>query len=102
MVDWVAIDTKYPSKLDKASMTEADYRKERTIELYSYLPQTTLEERYEYTDIRDAVVELNYTFFGYIAAHRFINNSSVSYEDKFQSALTHFCEIWHKFKFEKK
>ena len=101
-VDWKYIDEKYPSSLDKKSMSEADYRKERTIELYSYLPQTTLEERYQYTDIRDAVVELNYTFFGYIASHRFINNSSVSYEDKFQSALTHFCEIWHKFKFAKK
>jgi len=97
MVDWKKIDAKYPSKLNKDEMTEAEYRKQRTIELYSYLPQTTLEERATYTDIRDAVVELNYTFFGYIASHKFINNPSVSYEDKFQSALLHFCEMWTKF-----
>ena len=102
MVDWKKIDAKYPSKLNKDEMTEAEYRKQRTIELYSYLPQTTLEERATYTDIRDAVVELNYTFFGYIASHKFINNPSVSYEDKFQSALLHFCEMWTKFKYAPK
>lgn len=102
MVDWKVIDEKYPSKLDKENMSKEEWRKQRTLELYSYLPQTTLEERYQYTDIRDAVVELNYTFFGYIASHRFINNSSVSYEDKFQSALFHFCEQWHKFQFAAK
>lgn len=102
MVDWKMIDSKYPSSLDKESLSKENYRKLRTLELYDYLPQTTLEERYTYTDIRDAVVELNFTFFGYIASHTFINNSSVSYEDKFQSALTHFCEMWHKFKFAPK
>jgi len=102
MIDWDAINSKYPSKLDKDSLSEAEYRKLRTIELYDYLPQTSLEDRAKYTDIRDAVVELNYTFFGYIASHKFINNSSVSYEDKFQSALFHFCEMWTKFKFAAK
>lgn len=102
MVDWRVIDEKYPSKLDKASLSAEAYRKERTLELYDYLPQTTLEERFTYTDIRDAVIELNYTFFGYIATHTFINNSSISYEDKFQSALFHFCEMWHKFRFAAK
>ena len=63
MVDWSYIDTKYPTKLNKDSMTKEEWRKERTIELYDYLPQTTLEERRTYTDIRDAVIELNYTFF---------------------------------------
>ena len=102
MVDWGVIDAKYPSKLDKDSMSVEEYRKLRTIELYDYLPQTSLEDRATYTDIRDAVIELNYTFFGYIASHTFINNSSISYEDKFQSALLHFCEMWHKFKFAAK
>lgn len=102
MVDWSYIDTKYPTKLNKDSMTKEEWRKERTIELYDYLPQTTLEERRTYTDIRDAVIELNYTFFGYIASHTFINNSSVSYEDKFQSALLHFIEMWEKFRFAPK
>lgn len=94
--------SKYPTKLDKESMTQADWVKQRTLELYDYLPQTTLEERFTYTDIRDEVIELNYTFFGYIASHTFINNSSISYEDKFQSALLHFCEMWHKYKFAAK
>ena len=49
------------------------------------------------TDIRDQIIELNYTFFGFIATHTFVNNSSVSYEDKFQSACTHFCEIWWQY-----
>lgn len=102
MVDWKVIDEKYPSKLNKDELSVEEFRKLRTIELYDYLPNTTLEERATYTDIRDAVIELNYTFFGYIASHTFINNSSVSYEDKFQSALTHFCEMWHKFRFAPK
>ena len=94
--------SKYPTKLDKDSLSKAEWIKLRTIELYDYLPQTTLEERYTYTDIRDEIIELNYTFFGYIATHTFINNSSVSYEDKFQSALYHFCTMWHKFRFAAK
>lgn len=91
----------YPTKLDIDSMTDADWRKERTLELYDLLPQTTLEERYTYTDIRDEIVHLNYTFFGYIASHTYVNNTTATYDDKFQSALCHFCEIWHKFKFAK-
>ena len=119
MVDWNYIDKKYPSSLDKSSLSEADYRKLRTNELYSYLPQAdipegcdkkekeeickqVLAERFKYNDIRDAVVEMNYKFFGFIASHKFINNSSVDYEDKFQSALFHFCEMWHKYKFAAK
>lgn len=114
-VNWKQIDTKYPSKLDRSLITAEEYRKQRTIELYDYLPQLPpkdkyseeeikagLDARFKYTDIRDAVIDLNYTFFGYIATHTFINNSSISYEDKFQSALFHFCEIWHKYRFAPK
>ena len=101
-VNWKLIDEKYPSKLDRSKMSAEEYRKLRTIELYDYLPQTSLEDRFKYTDIRDAVIDLNYTFFGYIATHTFINNSSISYEDKFQSALSHFCEMWHKYRFTPK
>ena len=93
------LDKKYPSKFDKSKLSVAEFRKERTIELYDYLPQTSLEDRQTYTDIRDAVIELNYTFFGYIASHKFVNNSFISYEDKFQSALFHFCELWYKYRF---
>lgn len=95
-------EVKWPTKLDKDNLSKADWVKLRTLELYDYLPQTTLEERYTYTDIRDEIIELNYAFFGYVATHTFINNSSISYEDKFQSALYHFCTMWHKFRFAKK
>lgn len=98
-VNWKIIDAKYPTKYKKEDMTEADFRKLRTIELYDYLPQTTIEERATYLDIRDAVIELNYKFFGYIASHKFVNNTYISYEDKFQSALFHFCELWPKYRF---
>lgn len=98
-VNWNLIDSKYPTKLDRKALGEAEYRKQRTIELYDYLPQTNLEERRTYVDIRDAVIEMNYTFFGYIASHKFVNNSFISYEDKFQSALSHFCEMWEKYRF---
>lgn len=98
-INWTVIDTKYPSKFDKDNLSAEVYRKERTVELYDYLPQTTLEERATFTDIRDAVIDLNYTFFGYIASHKFLNNSFISYEDKFQSALLHFCEMWEKYRF---
>lgn len=46
------------------------------------------------TDIRDEIIDINYPFFGYVAHSTFINNSSISYEDKLQSALMHFCECW--------
>ena len=96
------MESRWPTKLDKAKLSNADWIKYRTLELYDYLPQTTLEERATYTDIRDEIIELNYTFFGFVASHTFINNSSISYEDKFQSALLHFCEMWHKYKFAAK
>ena len=102
IVNWKYIDQKYPSTLKKDELSEGEYRKQRTIELYSFLPQTTLEERDQYRDIRDAVIELNYTFFGYIASHKFVNNQYISYEDKFQSAILHFCEMWTKFKYAPK
>lgn len=67
--------------------------KDKTMTLYFQLPQNK-QERIARTDIRDKIIELNYSFFGYIAARTFINNPSVTYEDKFQSALMHFCECW--------
>lgn len=113
------IDRKYPTQLDVEHLTKEEFRKQRTIELYSYLPQANisedmtkeekeaeieraLTERYSFVDIRDAIVEINYAFFGYVASHTFINNSAITYEDKFQSALTHFLEMWHKYKFAAK
>lgn len=67
--------------------------KEKTIALYDQLPQDE-EGRKARTDIRDQVIDLNYSFFGYVATHTFINNTSITYEDKLQSALCHFCECW--------
>lgn len=75
--------------------------KRMTLELYDQLPQD-LEERLKRTDIRDKVFELNYTFFGYVASHTFINNSSITYEDKFQSACCAFLNMWWKYKYAAK
>ena len=76
-----------------------DYIKRRTLELYDSLPQVK-QERMAQTKIRDEIIDLNYAFFGYIATHTFINNSSVTYEDKLQSALMHFCECWWWYKWK--
>ena len=67
--------------------------KQETLELYQSLPQER-EARKARIDVRDKVIELNYTFFGYVASHTFVNNYSITYEDKLQSALLHFCECW--------
>lgn len=80
----------YPTKLDRASLKQDEWVKLRTIELYDYLPQTTLEERASYTDIRDEIIELNDNFFWYIAKTKYINNQTASVEDKYQSAVCHF------------
>lgn len=76
-----------------------EYVKKETARLYDELPQV-YEERIARIDVRDRVIDLNYTFFGYVASHTFINNSMVTYEDKLQSAVLHFCECWWKWKFE--
>ena len=73
--------------------SKRDWIKAETIRLYDSLPQEK-ESRMAKTDVRDRVIELNYSFFGYVASKTFINNSSVTYEDKLQSALMHFCECW--------
>ena len=80
-------------------MKKTDWVKARTQELYDMLPQTTLEERNTYTDIRDEIIELNYSFFGYIAKNQYVTDPMATYEDKLQSALTNFCLMWAKYKF---
>lgn len=81
----------YCSKpVNKMTMQEV---KDETLRIYHLLPPDE-EGRKARTDIRDRIVELNYAFFGYVATHTFINNSAISYEDKFQSALSHFLECW--------
>lgn len=74
-----------------------EYIKERTLQIYDSMPQDK-PLRMNCLKERDELIELNYPFFGYIATHTFINNSSITYEDKLQSALLHFCECfwWYK------
>lgn len=110
MTDFIL--SKYPSKYNKDELTKNEYVKLRTVELYDYLPQATSDdpeevkrvfnERGKYIDIRNEVIQLNYTFFGYVASTTYITNTSVSYEDKFQSALQHFMDMWHKYRFAAK
>lgn len=80
-------------------MKKSDWVKARTQELYDMLPQTTLEERNSYTEIRDEIIEINYSFFGYIAKNQYVTDPMATYEDKLQSALTNFCQMWAKYKF---
>ena len=82
------------------SMTNTQI-KEETLRLYDSLPQEA-ELRKQRTDVRDRVIELNYTFFGYVASHTYVNNPYISYEDKLQSALLHFCECWWWYKYAAK
>lgn len=85
--------------MSSSGTSKVERAKIRTLELYSSLPQQK-EERTTRLDVRDEVITLNYSFFGYIASHTFINNSSVTYEDKLQSALLHFCECWWWYKWK--
>ena len=80
-------------------MKKSDWIKARTQELYDMLPQTTLEERNTYTDIRDEIIELNDAFFGYVAKTTYVTDPLATYDDKFQSARLNFCQMWAKYKF---
>jgi len=80
-------------------MPSTEYIKQRTQEIYDSLPQDK-ELRKNCTEARDELIELNYSFFGYLAAHKFLNNSYITYEDKLQAALLHFCEIWWYYKWK--
>ena len=80
-------------------MTKKEWIKARTQELYDMLPQTTLAERESYTDIRDEILELNYSFLGYVAKETYVTDPMATYEDKLQSASLNFCKMWAKYKF---
>lgn len=73
--------------------------KQRTDALYDSLPME-LEARLACKDIRDEITELNYSFFGYIAKSVVIE--SVGYEDKLQTALLSFLQMWWKYKYAPK
>ena len=85
--------------VEKDRLPTKEYIKQRTLELYDSLPQDESNRKLR-TDVRDEVIDLNYSFFGYIATHTYINNTSVTYEDKLQSALMHFCECWWWYKWK--
>lgn len=76
-----------------------DFIKSRTQELYDSLPMD-LEERKASIAIRDEIIELNYSFFGYIAANTFVDGAD--YEDKLQTALMSFLGMWWKYKWAPK
>lgn len=82
--------------------TKTEWIKRYTNILYDMLPQTSLEDRAKFTDIRDKIIELNYSFFGYVVSQKFLNNSYISYEDKLQACITRFCECWTWYKFAAK
>ena len=79
--------------MKEGRLSKNELTKQKTIELYESLPQDK-NLRMKRIDVRDKIIELNYAFFGFVATHTFINNTSITYEDKFQSALMHFCECW--------
>lgn len=79
------------------SKDEINKIKLRTLEIYDSMPQDkTL--RMNCIKERDELITLNYKFFGYVASSTFVNNSYATYEDKFQSALSYFCDCfwWYK------
>lgn len=77
--------------------SKSEFIKRRTLEIYDSMPQEK-SKRMECLKERDEIIELNYSFFGYVASHTYINNPTVLYEDKLQSAVLHFCECfwWYK------
>lgn len=96
------VDDIYPTKLNRNAISSSDWIKFRTIELYDFLPQTTLEERDSYRIIRDEVIRLNYKFFGFVAKSTYVASPCIQYEDKFQAGLASFCKMWSKFRFASK
>ena len=80
-------------------MKKNEWVKARTQELYDMLPQTTLEERNKFTEIRDEIIEINLPFFGYVAKNTYVTDPMVTYDDKLQSAIVNFCPMWAKYKF---
>ena len=75
--------------------------KNRTIELYDKLPMTSLEDRKACTEIRDEIIELNYSYFVFLAKKLYVDNPSVTFEDKLQTIIYWFCVLWPEWRFPK-
>ncbi len=78
-----------------------EYVKNRTIELYDKLPMTSLEDRKACTEIRDEIIELNYSYFVFLAKKLYVDNPSVTFEDKLQTIIYWFCVLWPEWRFPK-
>ena len=83
------------------SIDKNEFVKTRTIELYDKLPMTSLEDRKACTEIRDEIIELNYPYFVYLAKKLYVDNSTVTFEDKLQTILSNFCILWPEWRFPK-
>lgn len=84
--------------LNKKKYTKEEI-KCRTNELYESLPMEK-SARMRCLSVRDEVLELNYSFFEYVASNTILPNTP--YEDKLQTALLAFLEIWWKYKWAPK
>lgn len=91
-----------PVAFRRKKETKNEYIKRYTNLLYDQLPQTGLEERGKYIEIRDKIIELNYAFFGYVVSTKFLNNHYVTYQDKLQACIARFCECWTWYKSKEK
>ena len=78
---------------------DQEYIKKRTNEIYDALPMDK-EQRIACLKERDEIIDLNYTYFGYIANSTYVDNAS--YEDKFQTAIMSFLGMWWKYKWTPK
>ena len=76
-----------------------EYVKRRTAELYDSLPMD-LEARKACYAVRDELVEINYQFFKYVASNTFVEGAD--FEDKLQTALLSFLQMWWKYKWTPK
>jgi hypothetical protein len=72
--------------------------KAKTLEIYSSLPQT-YDERLTKIEARNEIIELNYSFFNFAVQRCAITNTSIAYEDKVQTAILGFCQIWWQYMF---
>ncbi len=76
-----------------------EYVKRRTAELYDSLPME-LEARKACYAVRDEIIEINYQFFKYVASNTFVEGAD--FEDKLQTALLSFLQMWWKYKWTPK
>ena len=60
----------------KKKLSKNERVKLETLALYDQLSQDE-EERKSRIDIRNKIIELNYTFFGYVASHTYIEKSGL-------------------------